>query len=631
MDRREKILENLDLARLNGVEIGPLSRPLVRKSEGDIIYVDYADAETLKNKYREDPNVSVDDIVEVDAIWGVKTLQQAIGEERKVDYVIASHVIEHVPDMIGWLEELDAVLAPRGEIRLAIPDRRFTFDYLRRELSVAELVAARLLRARVPQPQAVLEFLTYFTDVNPVSMWTGELDPRRLKPNNGILDAIGLGNVALSGGYVDVHCWVFTPRSFGLALASLVRAGLLKLQCTSFHDTAERQHEFFVALSHCDLAERAAKSWDRMSAAVRVEVPGSPEGREVELIAANNALKAQIATLAAASQRNAEIASALRFRTEAIEASMSWRLTTPLRALSSWLSTTRMHQPAPDVTLLAPDVIASAPDVISSAPKVTPPVPPTLTPTPLSRTERLLTGIDIDREVGLEIGPLDRPLVPRNSGRPIYYADYAPRETLRENSRNDPHVDCDKIPEIDYLIAPPPKRLEREFDYIIASHVAEHVPDFLGWFVTLSGWLRPGGRIVLAIPDRRHCFDYLRTPSTVGQLIEAYVAGRTQPTVANIYDGFRLALHFDVPQSWQSDPSPPYDHIYSPEVAFSLAEAAHRSGKYQDCHCWVFTYDSFVAAIDEINALGIVKICIERAEAPVFGSNEFHVVLSPRV
>jgi hypothetical protein len=259
------------------------------------------------------------------------------------------------------------------------------------------------------------------------------------------------------------------------------------------------------------------------------------------------------------------------------------------------------------------------------------PVQPAAMPIPMGRTERLLSGIDLDREVGLEIGPLDRPLVPRGSGRSIYYADYAPRHVLQEKSHSDPNVDCDKIPEIDYIISPLPARLDRDFDYIIASHVAEHVPDFLGWVMTLFGWLSPRGRVVLAIPDRRHCFDYLRNPSTVGQLIEAFVTKRNRPTFASIYDGFRLAIRFNDLQSWHDEPSPPHEHIYTPATAFALARSAHDTGKYQDCHCWVFTYESFTSALEEICSLGVVNIKIARAEAPVFGSNEFHVVLTPAV
>ncbi len=49
------------------------------------------------------------------------------------DLLVASHVIEHVPDLITWLREIASVLKPTGQARLAIPDRRYTFDLLRVE------------------------------------------------------------------------------------------------------------------------------------------------------------------------------------------------------------------------------------------------------------------------------------------------------------------------------------------------------------------------------------------------------------------------------------------------------------------------------------------------------------------
>ncbi|MPW20588.1 methyltransferase domain-containing protein [Paraburkholderia sp. CNPSo 3157] len=77
------------------------------------------------------PSVDVDKIVETDAIWGKRTLAETL--KRPVDFIVASHVIEHVPDLITWLRELSHALRPGGQVRLAIPDKRFTFDLLRRE------------------------------------------------------------------------------------------------------------------------------------------------------------------------------------------------------------------------------------------------------------------------------------------------------------------------------------------------------------------------------------------------------------------------------------------------------------------------------------------------------------------
>jgi SAM-dependent methyltransferase len=115
MGRIENLRSGLELGRMTGIEIGPLLKPVITKNEGDIIYVDHVDTEALKAKYADDPNVDTRKIVSVDAVWGSQTLLQAVG--RRVDYVIASHVAEHVPDLVGWLGEIGEVLRPGGTLR----------------------------------------------------------------------------------------------------------------------------------------------------------------------------------------------------------------------------------------------------------------------------------------------------------------------------------------------------------------------------------------------------------------------------------------------------------------------------------------------------------------------------------
>ena len=51
--------------------------------------------------------------------------------ERRVDFVIASHVIEYVPEMVSWLQCIGEALRPGGVLNLAIPasikiDKRLT-------------------------------------------------------------------------------------------------------------------------------------------------------------------------------------------------------------------------------------------------------------------------------------------------------------------------------------------------------------------------------------------------------------------------------------------------------------------------------------------------------------------------
>jgi SAM-dependent methyltransferase len=154
--RLEKLLGDLDVPTTDGLEIGALSTPVLRPPHANIRFVDHADQATLRAKYANDPNVAINDIVWVDAVWGDRTLAECFPGER-FDYVIASHVIEHVPDMIGWLSEIANVLRPGGRLILAIPDRRYTFDVLRRETSLADLIDSHFRGTRRPTPGQIFD------------------------------------------------------------------------------------------------------------------------------------------------------------------------------------------------------------------------------------------------------------------------------------------------------------------------------------------------------------------------------------------------------------------------------------------------------------------------------------------
>jgi SAM-dependent methyltransferase len=248
----------------------------------------------------------------------------------------------------------------------------------------------------------------------------------------------------------------------------------------------------------------------------------------------------------------------------------------------------------------------------------------------VDRVTRLLQFADIDREIGLEIGPLDKPLVERKAGRRIFYCDYATREVLRTKSSADPNVDIDRIPEIDFVTS----QIRAEvfggmrFDYIVASHVIEHVPDMLGWLGHLLNVLNEGGRIILAVPDRRYTFDYLRPLSTLGPMLEAQLEKRSRPGFGQVYDAFSKSVKADTQLCWTQPVYPgPLEPYYTKDLALRLAKDSRDGDGYHDCHCWVFTYDSFLDIIAEAREMGALDAQVMASSPPVFGANEFHVVL----
>ncbi|HTT81659.1 MAG TPA: hypothetical protein VMF86_18495 [Stellaceae bacterium] len=293
-----------------------------------MFYVDHADTSALRAKYAADPHVSVADLAEVDAVWGDKTLVEAVG--RTVDYVIASHVIEHVPDLITWLAEIRDVLAAAGQVRLVIPDRRYTFDFWRSETRLADVVNAWCVKARRPLPHSILDFCLEVGEVDVIRAWRGEIIDRKLSYT--FEGALGIAADARDhGGYHDVHCWVFTPASFTSLMARLAELGLVGFACRAFFDTEPNSLEFIVHMDRCDDPTQAAASWKAILATVDSQTSDAAY-RDAEALRATNA--------------------SLVRQLDEIRDSSSWKLTAPLRAFvdaarNSWRKRRMPHGTRP--------------------------------------------------------------------------------------------------------------------------------------------------------------------------------------------------------------------------------------------------------------------------------------------
>ncbi len=244
------MLRRINPSLQEGLEIGPLSRPIVTKADaaGSIWYVDYATKETLQLHYREDPNVRVDEIVQVDYLWGERSLRDVVGG-RQFDYIVASHVIEHVPDMLGWLEETAQVLRDNGILSLAVPDKRYSFDRLRELSTMGMLLEAHWLHRRRPGPREIFDHLSLASKVDVHAAWTGQLNPADLVRYHDLKQAFDLAEGSRhTEEYQDTHVNVFTPSSFLELLETAARLNLLDFAIADFCDTPSDNLEFFVSL-----------------------------------------------------------------------------------------------------------------------------------------------------------------------------------------------------------------------------------------------------------------------------------------------------------------------------------------------------------------------------------------------
>jgi SAM-dependent methyltransferase len=95
-------------------------------------------------------------VVDADFIVGEGSFLDAVGGQR-FDYAVASHVIEHIPDMIGWLWEVWSVLRDGAVLSLAVPHADHIFDAPRRRTSFADLLEPYFDRATRPSSRHIVD------------------------------------------------------------------------------------------------------------------------------------------------------------------------------------------------------------------------------------------------------------------------------------------------------------------------------------------------------------------------------------------------------------------------------------------------------------------------------------------
>jgi SAM-dependent methyltransferase len=128
--------ENRSLQRYlkgRGIEIGALWRRFPLPSRAHAWYVDHLDSKRLEEHYPELRG----QILDPDLIAEATRLPVS---PRSLDFVIASHVLEHLPFPLRALRAWYEVLGPGGVLLLRVPDKRYTFDKGRNRTPLARLV-----------------------------------------------------------------------------------------------------------------------------------------------------------------------------------------------------------------------------------------------------------------------------------------------------------------------------------------------------------------------------------------------------------------------------------------------------------------------------------------------------------
>ena len=109
---------------------------------------------------------------------------------------------------------------------------------------------------------------------------------------------------------------------------------------------------------------------------------------------------------------------------------------------------------------------------------------------------------------------------------------------------------------------------------------------------------------MLAIPDKRYCFDYFQPLTTTGQILEAHAERRHRHTRRLAFDHYAYLVHDCGAGAWGQHPLRALDLPYPLEEARRLFDAFESGSDYIDLHAWRFSPSSFELLLLELARLG---------------------------
>ena len=163
--------------------------------------------------------------------------------------IVSSHNIEHQPDLVRHLIMAENLLSPEGRYFLLVPDKRFCFDHFLAETTIADVLTAYSRAARVHDLGHVIEHRAMTTHNDTGRHWAGDHGGPAYETNVAMLEYALREHRDSAGGYVDVHAWKFTPRSFATLTGLLHQIGLTRLRPTVVYNTVRSRNEFCAILT----------------------------------------------------------------------------------------------------------------------------------------------------------------------------------------------------------------------------------------------------------------------------------------------------------------------------------------------------------------------------------------------
>lgn len=156
-------------------------------------------------------------------------------------------------------------------------------------------------------------------------------------------------------------------------------------------------------------------------------------------------------------------------------------------------------------------------------------------------------------------------------------------------------------------------------DFVIASHVIEHLANPLAMLVDIHRVLRPGGLLILLVPDRHRTFDRDRQPTPLEHLVDEYRRDIREVDDAHIIE---YVIATREPGDDGDDPDQSPDDLTPENIAFHRRRSVH-------AHVW--DVDEFKQVLEylaeELGLYWVVVDTLAPGERGTYG-NEFGWLLA---
>jgi len=229
------------------LEIGPNLSPIWDKSLfPELKYLEAVDAAGLRERGKK---AGVESPIElVDFVFDNSLgFRGSIEETTDYDVISSSHVIEHIPDFVGHLSDIEASLSIGGKYLVVVPDKNMVFDKLRPATSLGSVISTHLEGRSALE--AAVDSIYYSVKHSKTGRgwWNANSEEllERRHPNAGVkLKNLCAGHKTKVAGWTG-HYHVFSPMSFTDLVLGSAAAGLHSLSLTELVTTG---HMDFIAV-----------------------------------------------------------------------------------------------------------------------------------------------------------------------------------------------------------------------------------------------------------------------------------------------------------------------------------------------------------------------------------------------